>query len=230
MSLFANKNIMSFIKKNMWGIGFTVILLGAFGSMWLAGKINNIPSPTATTKENATISIGAYDNIRGKDTAKVTLVEFGDFQCPACAAYFPVVEQVLKDNPDNLRIVFKNFPLRQIHNRTQIAAEAAQAAAIQGKFWEMFSLLYENQNTWVNKLGSSEFEEYASKIGVNLEQFKKDMASQVVKDKIEQDLKLGIELGINGTPTFYLNGKHITNPRSVAEFNALVNDALKAAQ
>lgn len=218
------------IKKNVWGIGSAIILIGAFGMLWFAGNNTSVPSPNATVKGDTEFTFTNDDYIRGKVDAKVTLVEFGDFQCPACAAYAPIVDKVLNDNPDTLRIIYKDFPLRQIHSRAQISAQAARAAGRQGKFWEMYDLLYQNQSSWINKLGAGEFETYATKIGLNLEQFKNDMNSQSVKDQVEGDLKLGIDLGVNGTPTFFLNGKHITNPRSVEEFNALINEALNVTQ
>lgn len=218
------------IKKNIWGIGSAIILIGAFGMMWFAGSNTNVPSPNAIVKGDTEFTFTNDDYIRGKVDAKVTLVEFGDFQCPACASYAPIVDKVLSDNPDTLRIIYKDFPLRGIHPRAQISAQVARASGRQGKFWEMYDLLYQNQNSWINKQGTGEFEAYATKIGLNLEQFKNDINSQSVKDQVESDLKLGIDLGINGTPTFFLNGKHITNPRSVEELNALINEALNVAE
>lgn len=221
---------MSFIKRNLWGIRFAVILIGAFGAMWVAGKNTNIPSPTATVTNTTNFTFADDEYIKGPSTAKVTLVEFGDFQCPACGQYYPIVEEVMKAHPDNLRVVFKHFPLTQIHYRAQIASQAAAAAGMQGKFWEMYDLLFKNQNSWVTKSGNTEFENYATQIGLDLSRFRTDISSQAAKDRVARDLKQGIDLGINGTPTFFLNGKHIDNPRSVEEFNKLIEEATKTAQ
>jgi protein-disulfide isomerase len=221
---------MSFIKKNMWSIGFAVILLGALGAMYLARGNANIPSPTATAKETVDFIITAEDRVKGPDNAKVTIVEFSDFQCPACKAYYPIVDEVLKAHPNDVRLVYKYFPLTQIHFRALASSYAAESAGLQGKFWEMLPLLFNNQDTWSKQTDTKEFEKYASGLGLDLAKFKSDMESGSVKDRVQKDLKFGIDLGINGTPSFYINGKKVVNPSSLAAFNTLVEDALKQVQ
>jgi protein-disulfide isomerase len=148
----------------------------------------------------------------GNKDAKVTLTEFGDYQCPACAAAHAPVKQLAeqyKDNP-NFRFVFRNFPLTDIHPNALASSEAAEAAALQDKFWEMHDLLYERQNDWSTSLNPMDkFTSYATELGLDVEKFKADMLSQQVVDKVTQDLQDAIALGANSTPTFYLNDQLI---------------------
>jgi protein-disulfide isomerase len=217
---------MSFIKKNIWGVGFAVILVGAFGAMFLASKNTGLPSGTAVAKDNVDFTITAQDHVEGATNAKATLIEYADFQCPACKAYFPLVEKLKTDFPNDLRIVYRYFPLRQLHYQAENSAEVAEAAGLQGKFWEMYSLLYENQDKWANTAGKEPFNEYAKKINLDMTKFASDENLSSVKDRINLDLNYGISIGINGTPTFYLNGKKLTNPQSYEEFKSLVTAAI----
>jgi len=220
---------MSFIRKNIWGIGFVVVLGGALLSMWFANKNSNIPSPVGTAKNEANISITADDNVKGPATAKVTLVEFSDYQCPACKAYAPVIDELLNQYPNDLRLVHKFFPLKTIHYRAQASAQAAEAAGRQGKFFEMSKVLYENQEVWSKESGTATFEKYAIDLGLDLVKFKADYGSDSVKDKINAQIKEGIDLNVNGTPTIYMNGKKIQNPSSFEEFKQVIEAEIKAA-
>ncbi len=211
---------MSFIKKNMWVIGFVVIILGAFGTMALASRHTTLPSGYAVAQDTVNFTITDQDHAEGPANAKATLIEFADFQCPACGAYFPFLERLHTDFPNDLRIVYRYFPLRQIHFQAQNAAQVAEAAGLQGKFWEMYTELYTNQQKWVNSAGKSAFDEYAKNIGLNMDQYNADVDSRKVKDRIDLDLKNGNDIGINGTPTFYLNGKKMENPQSYEAFKA----------
>ncbi len=213
---------MSFIRRNMWGIGFVVILIGAFGAMFLSSRGSNLPNPNGVAEEKATFTITSEDNVKGNENAKVTLVEWSDFQCPACRAYAPILEDLVKQYPNDVRIVYKHFPLKSIHFRAQDAAQASEAAARQGKFWEMAQLLFAGQDLWSKDKGSSRFEEYALALGLDLVKFKQDYESEEVKNAVESDYKEGLLLKINSTPTFYLNGKKITNPTSIEEFQNLI--------
>lgn len=145
----------------------------------------------------------------GSVTAKVTLVEFGDYQCPACAAANPTVIEIIKaykDNP-NFNFVHRNFPLAQ-HGNAMIAAEAAEAAGAQGKFWEMHDLLYEKQRDWQ---GSDKpldiFAGYAGQLGLDVNKFRQEVESDKYEDLIRTDARDGNSVGVSSTPTFYLNGK-----------------------
>ncbi len=214
---------MSTIKNNIWGIGFVVVLGGALIAMALANKHSNIPSPTGTASETANFTITPNDNVKGLANAKVTLVEFSDFQCPACKAYSPVLTALVDMYPNDLRLVYKYFPLKTIHFRAQASSQAAEAAARQGKFWEMYKLLFENQDTWSRETGTATFEKYAQDLGMDVTKFKADYDSDSVKEKIDSQIKEGIDLNVNGTPTMYINGTKIVNPNSTDEFKALID-------
>ncbi len=148
-------------------------------------------------------------HMTGKADAKVTVVEFGDFQCPGCAAAHPGVKKIIadyKDNP-NVNIVFRNFPLDTIHPNAHIAAEAAESAGNQGKYWEMHDMLYEKQNEWTGVLDPFDlFASYAQSLGLNVDQFKAEVTQRRYADIISTDLKDGQSAGVNSTPTFFING------------------------
>ncbi len=217
---------MSTIKNNIWGIGFVVVLGGALLAMALASRNTNLPLPTGTAQESATFTVKAGDNVKGAQNPKVTLVEFSDFQCPACKAYSGVLSGLPSLYPNDLQIVHKHFPLKSIHYRAQAAAQASQSAGIQGKFWEMSKALYDNQEVWSKQTGTETFEKYAQEIGLDVAKFKADYSSDFVKDAINAEIKEGIDLNVNGTPTMYLNGKKISNPNSLDEFKKLIDDEI----
>lgn len=143
------------------------------------------------------------------DSGKVAVVEFGDYQCPACGAAYPVTKQLLTEEKGKITFSFRNFPL-SMHANAQVGAYAAEAAAKQNKFWEMHDKLYETQNEWSslsNDAAVAKFNGYAGQLGLNVEQFKTDEASQAIKDIVEADRSDGTALNIQGTPTFYVNGQ-----------------------
>ncbi len=220
---------MSFIKRNAWTLGFVLILVLAFGAMIFASKNKKTPTPGATAKDTVNFVITAEDHTQGPETAKVTLVEFADFQCPACAAYFPLVEKMHKEFPNDLRIVYKYFPLTTIHMQAMNSSLAAEAAGLQGKFWEMHSVLFAKQTEWQSTVGKSPFDKYATELGLDLKKFQSDMSSNAVRDRVNKDLDYAIELGLSGTPSFYLNGKKITNPSGEGDFRAKIIEAMGGA-
>lgn len=176
-----------------------------------------------------TVTVTESDHVRGNLTGTVTLVEFGDFQCPACGAYEPIVRQVTADNTKVLKVVFKHFPLTQIHQNALLAAKASEAASNQGKFWEMHDMLYDNQKTWEGSLNARDiFTGYATSLGLNAKQFTTDLNSQAIEDKILAEYKEGVNLGVQGTPTFFVNGNKIDNPQSLEAFNAIIKSASPA--
>jgi len=149
-----------------------------------------------------TLPVGQRDHIQGLDTAPVTLVEYGDYECPYCGDAYPIVKQVQKNLGSKLRFIFRNFPITQIHPHAQHAAEAAEAAAAQNKFWEMHDYLYEHQHA----LDDNHLEKYASRLGLDITQFNHDMASHAYAQRVREDFLSGVRGGVNGTPTFYING------------------------
>ena len=159
----------------------------------------------ATEKEikklTVPVNIGT-DHIRGSVNAPITLVEYGDYECPYTAMAYPIVKEIIRQFGDRIYFVFRNFPLNDIHPHAQAAAEAAEAAAAQDKFWEMHDYLFEHQRA----LDDSHLLQYAEKVGLDIERFKKDMSGHAYASLIKQSLKSGINSGVEGTPTFFVNG------------------------
>jgi protein-disulfide isomerase len=142
------------------------------------------------------------DHIEGGVDAPVTLLEYGDYQCPFCGAAYPIVKEVQGRMGDRLRFVFRNFPITTSHPRAEQAAEAAEAAAGQGKFWEMHDLLYENQK----RLTDPDLHGYAEQLGLDVGKFDEELAEHVHAERLREDFMSGVRSGVNGTPTFYVNG------------------------
>jgi protein-disulfide isomerase len=166
-------------------------------------------------------------HIRGNPDAPVTLEEFGDFQCPPCGSFAAFTEELLKEYDSRLRIVFRHFPLAA-HEHAREASLAAEAAGLQGHFWEMYDVLYREQAAWSKAPNTRElFESYAGTIGLNVDQFKKDMDGEQAKVRIDSDQARAESLGINVTPTIYINGQPVDpkdkNPEGV---RAAINAAL----
>lgn len=146
--------------------------------------------------------VGPDDHAQGPADAPVTLVEYGDFQCPYCGQAYPEVHAVQKAMGKRLRFVFRNFPLKQIHPNAEHAAEAAEAAAVQGKFWQMHSLLFENQRA----LNDQHLLQYAARAGVDAASVAKALEEGTFATKVSKDFRSGVRSGVNGTPTFFING------------------------
>src|SRR5216117_241258 len=143
------------------------------------------------------------DHIQGDPKALLTLVEYGDYQCPFCGAAYPEVKKVQKDLGSKLRFVFRNFPLTNVHEHAMNAAETAEAASAQGKFWPMHDFLYEHQAT----LGDPSVAlAYAKKLGLDSQKFEREIAQHMYQKRIKDDFMGGVRSGVNGTPTFYVNG------------------------
>ncbi len=160
--------------------------------------------------------------------AKVNIVEFADFQCPACAAAYPIMEQILafyKNNPQ-VNFVARNFPLPQ-HQYALLTAEAAEAASAQGKYWEMYGLIYTGQNDWVNSADPmSILVGYAAQLKLDVNKFKAEVTANKYDNIIQQDKQDGVAIGINSTPTFFINGVKEIGIQSVSDFKARIDSAL----
>lgn len=148
-------------------------------------------------------AVSDQDHSQGNDNAAITLVEYGDYQCSYCGQAFGFIKDAQDAIGDDLRFIFRNFPLTEVHPHATAAAQAAEAAASQGKFWEMHDMLYENQQA----LSSSDLMGYAKKVGLDLEQFKKDIGNDTTSGKVEADFESGVRSGVNGTPAFFINGE-----------------------
>ncbi len=184
----------------------------------------------STSKNGGTSSAQPTNHTEGSTESGVVLIEYGDYQCPACGQYYPIVKQVFDTYKTKITFQFRNFPLVQLHKNAFAAARAAEAADKQGKFWEMHDVLYENQQTWGEAASpNSYFENYAQQLGLDLTKFKQDSASQETNDKINADIQAAQSIGANSTPTFVLDGKKVEkNPGSIAAFNKMIDDAIAA--
>ena len=149
-----------------------------------------------------TVPVNENDHVLGPETATVTLVEYGDYECPFCGAAHVVLKEFLRVAGDDVQYVFRHFPMSQIHQFALPAAEAAEAAGAQGKFWEMHDLLFTNQD----RLGPADLVGYAQALGLDLERFALEVDQHVHQPRIRQDFMSGIRSGVNGTPTFFVNG------------------------
>jgi protein-disulfide isomerase len=145
----------------------------------------------------------SQDHILGNLNAPIELVEFGDFECPHCASAYPIIKSVLTRFGNDVKFVFRNFPLVNVHHRAMTAALAAEAAGKQNKFWKMHDMLFEHQEN----LDKPSINHYAEMIGLSIPAFKSDMASSTIIQKVEADINSGMKSEVKGTPTFFINGK-----------------------
>ncbi len=148
------------------------------------------------------LPVSERDHIRGPANAPVTLVEYGDYQCPYCGLANPIVEQVQRELGDGLRFVFRNFPLTEVHPHAEQAAEIAEAAGKHNKFWEMHDMLYAHQEA----LDDQHLAEYATLLGVPAPEVKRALVQHAYRDRVREDFMSGVRSGVNGTPTFFING------------------------
>ncbi len=199
--------------KVVIGIGILTlaifIAIVAFGSNSRPTKIEPkaVESPSITRDDSHKTGSGT-----------VTVTEFGDFQCPACGAAFPVLEQARQAYAGKITFVFRNLPLMSIHPNALLAAQAAEAAAKQGKFWEMHDKLFLNQDNWSSSLNpESTFTSYASELKLDTKQFKKDLGSSSIADRIALDLGDAEALGLSSTPSIFVNGKAIDASQSLPD-------------
>lgn len=213
---------------------FRNIVIGLLAVSFVVGGLFVLPNigtqiPTSTQTASLSNVISSGDWFKGDAAAKVVLVEYGDFQCPACALYHPIVDRLMNEFGDKAQFVYRHFPLREIHANADLASRAAEAAGRQGKFWEMYDKLYQNQTKWavLTLNAKKNMIDYARSIGLDIAQFEKDIDSDAVKDKVESDYQSGLASGVGGTPTFFLNEKKIQAPGSYDEFVNLIQQALE---
>lgn len=204
---------MSKEAKVISGIGaLTLIIL--FGSVFLLSSNKNQLANSNTSQK--TILKKNNNHKIASDSAKVTVVEFADFQCPACGAVYPQIKQILRDYKDQINFVYRHFPLPQHQNGTN-AAKAAEAAGEQGKFWEMSELLFTKQLEWSDKGNAKEiFSTYAKDLQLNSDEFNKSLNSNKFEATINLDKEDGISLGVNSTPTIFINSKKLVLPPTYA--------------
>lgn len=221
------------MSKIKWII-FTVVTIGIFAALIIFSNGTKLNVDNADVKAIQTASSqngNIADHIFGKADSKVTLIEYGDFQCPPCAQVHPIIKKVTEQYKDQLQFVFRNFPITSAHANAKAAAGTAEAAGLQSKYWEMHNKIYEGQANWSN-LTSTErtdfFANYAKEIGLDMTKFNADLAAAptTISKKIDFDAALGKKAGVEGTPTFYLNGVKLDN--SVAGDETKLKNAINA--
>lgn len=215
--------------KIIVGIGVVTLVLVIGASLLFGGNEPASPQFNAQTPIKNVSALVHPDSNEINAHSKVTLVEFGDFQCPACGAEYPIVTQILQNYQGKINYVFRNFPLPQ-HQNAQAAAEAAEAAGAQGKFFDMFNQLYSNQNNWADASNPMTFfTQYAQALHLNMKQFTADVNSKKYSSKIQKDINDGYAVGVDATPTFFLNGVEIQGGLPYSDFSNDINQALKKA-
>lgn len=211
-------------KRLFFWIGF-VVVLGLIVWGLIAAMNKSSATGTANGNYSTPAPVTSADHVRGPANAPITLIEYADFQCPACEAYEPVLEKLEAATSTSFQIVYRYFPLPQ-HPNALPSAYAAEAAGLQGKFWEMHDLLFANHADWTELPDpTSVFVGYATQLGLDVNKFKSDMNSDAVKARIQRDLDEGTNIGVNYTPSFFLNGHIINNPQSYDEFIAILQNA-----
>lgn len=166
--------------------------------------------------------------VRGSENPEVTVLEYADFQCPGCATYAPVIDEAYRATKDYVKFIYRQYPLPS-HNKAKMAAEAAESAGRQGKFWDMYTVIYANQNNWSAKTTTefkTDLKEFAKSIGLQMDQFNNDMNDSSIDSAINSDIALGNNLPVQATPTIIVNDKVLTEfPKDAASFIALLEQS-----
>jgi protein-disulfide isomerase len=203
------------MSKTFLGVLAAIVLLFA-GIMVFSNK-SSAPGSDKSNPKTLT------QHIEGQGKTGVKLVEYGDYQCPFCGQYYPIVKQVQAEFNNQIFFQFRNFPLVGLHQNAFAGARAAEAAALQNKFWEMHDQLYESQQQWSeSKDPMSFFKQYASLLGLNVSQFQQDYASEKINNLVNADMAEASKLKLTGTPTFFLDGKKVEIGQSVAAFEQVI--------
>lgn len=224
------------MDRTRWII-FAVICVVLLGGLVLNKKssdvnVDKIDPAKVVTSDSKGSQIP--DHVFGTTAKKVVLIEYGDFQCPGCGSLYPSLHPVKEKYKDQLTFIFRNFPLTSIHPNALAASTAAEAAGLQGKWWEYHDMLYENQDAWSSADTDKRtdiFVAYAKELGLDTTQFKKDLESKKISDKIDRDQALGKKIGATSTPTLVLNGKTLSQDQwsTSQKLEATIVEAIKAS-
>lgn len=209
------------MTRNRWIIFIGIIIAIFAGLVWIS-----------KTKDNTTTNSSGSNNVYGKLDSPVTFTEFVDFQCEACYVYYPTVKDIKEKYQDKVRFEVRYFPIEGgDHIFSRMAARSAQAAALQGKFWEMHNKMFEGQKIWEQSQDAQTYyDQYAKELGLDMTKFEQDRKSAEANDVINADMKAFKDIGGTGTPTFVINGKKIDSPDNTAEaFSTMLDKALKDA-
>jgi protein-disulfide isomerase len=223
------------MKKSLPFVVIAIVLIAALAGGWVLLRSSRLSTNSSNPTPDPALDVKGAEppHIRGNPNAPVTLEEFGDFQCPSCGAYYPELKKIEAEFGDRLRVIFRENPLVPTHEHALLAAQAAEAAGLQGedKFWAMHDKLYENQTTWTQaKDLVPVFVDYGKQVGLNPDQFMKDLNGEKVAQRLFQDGKRAHALGINATPSFFVNGKEAKGDQWKPEgLRAMINEAVKTA-
>lgn len=217
------------MKQIATWVGITVIIIVAvIGLIKLSNAASTQPPPQTTAANMPKIT--SADNYQGSSTPKATVVEYADFQCPACKAEYPIVKQLTSDyKTKQVMFVYRYFPLEQVHKNALASAKAAYAAGKQGKFWEMHDKLFETQDSWADTDNAADtFAGFAKDLQLNMDQYNKDVNSSEAGKVITDSENGGINAGVNATPTFFINGQKLNSdvPPSYDQLKQLIDEQL----
>lgn len=211
------------MNKIGWII-FSVVVVLVLGGLVAWTRIANPPIDLTGVENNSVVAASDQngniaDHTKGSESNKILLIEYGDYQCPSCGDAYPNVNTLMEEYGDDVTLVFRNFPLTAIHPNARAAAAVAEAAGLQGKFWEMHDKLYVSQNDWSGLDASKRttvFNSYAQDLGLDMDKFNADVAGKETGQKINFDMALGKSVDVAATPTFFLNGKKLDDATSSA--------------
>ncbi len=220
---------MSSEAKVLAGISVATLVI-VVGAAFMFGGKTSPEKVQPVSAEMQKMLIREDSHKKGATKGKVTVVEFGDFQCPACGSAHPIVKELTEVYKDQVTFVFREFPL-PMHKNAKVAALAAEAAGAQGKFFEMHDMLFETQQAWSEKDNAEDiFVQYGQKLKLDIDKFKADMKDPKLEDKIQKDMADGNGVGVNATPTFYINGVQQSGGLPYEEFKTKIDTALKEAK
>ena len=221
------------MNKYGWII-FSVAVVALLGGLIIWQRSTNPTADVSKINHNAILAASVdsgniADHVDGKADSKVILVEYGDYQCPSCGSAYPRVKTIMEEYGDRIALVFRNFPLTSIHPNAKVAAAAAEAAGLQGKYWEMHDLLYQNQSAWetlATDKRTDAFVSFATELQLDTAKFTTDLSNADINKKISFDMALGKANAASATPTFYLNGEKLDE----ATAGGIVQGDLKAVK
>ena len=207
----------------MWAcvIGVLAVIVAL---LLLNAKTSIAPTENGDAALPSALRISDSDHTKGTPSNAISLIEYSDFQCPACASYYPLVAQLTSELSDKLYFAYRHFPLPQ-HSNATFSAEAAEAAGLQGKFFDMHDTLFRNQSDWAplsSNQAKESFTKYAKELGLNMDQFQQDFKSDAVKNVVQKNYKSGLAARVDATPTFFLNGKKLSAPQNYEAFKKLI--------
>lgn len=208
-------------------IGFiaaTVLIIGGLVYIVRSGT-----SQVANVIEGDEAGILTTDQVKGNPESGVVLIKYSDFECPGCQTFDGFLRDLVEKKGDSFALVYRHFPLSQIHRYADAAARSAEAAGRQGKFWEMHNKIFDTQRVWAaNPTAQTIFESYAKELGLDMTQYAQDFSDKELRSKINSDYQMGVRAGVAGTPTFFINGKQVVGLRNMNDLEIALDTAIQA--